>query len=511
MKIKAFLVGVFLLVAFAAFSQSTPPTGPIKTAAIQSGGGGGGGTADCQLVGDANCQMIGAVRSPVAGPTIDDPVNSNTITLDTLGITFESISGGLQVYDEYLNLFDSAGVSVLECDSLTPNDYCKFGVNTPVIAANQFQAKTSAAASPGYSFEFDPNTGIANIVPDTVSFVAGGVDRFSVQTSEVNPTVPIRGLNGSASSPSFSFQGDPNTGIFENGADTIGFAANGSESFRITTTAFSDQATTGSVNITRGAGSASSPIYSFAGDTNMGLYRSAADTLMIALNGANELSISSTVAGPAAAGGLSLGTTSLPFSTVNLQTGSAGTPSVTMGDTNSGIFGGADILQFSTGGTMRVSVANGDMSPSANDTYDLGTSGLGYNDVFVGTSIQGTGSAKALIVQDTDGVQISGSTAGNVTLTSNGKDLSIDTNGVVRAPLQTTTTYTAAFRFPGSEYTGGGVSAPTCDSSNPGKSFYVDRTDDAVDAAICVCIRTGAGSYTLRRIDDLTTACDAVP
>ena len=54
---------------------------------------------------------------------------------------------------------------------------------------------------------------------------------FTVPT--VNSTTAVQGGNGSAGAPAFSFSGDTNTGMYNIGADTLGFATAGGERIRI--------------------------------------------------------------------------------------------------------------------------------------------------------------------------------------------------------------------------------------------------------------------------------------
>lgn len=49
----------------------------------------------------------------------------------------------------------------------------------------------------------------------------------------VNSSTAVRGGNGSAGAPAFSFSGDANTGIFNAAADTLGFSTGGSEKMRL--------------------------------------------------------------------------------------------------------------------------------------------------------------------------------------------------------------------------------------------------------------------------------------
>jgi hypothetical protein len=97
-------------------------------------------------------------------------------------------------------------------------------------------------------------------------------------------TGQIQGGNGTAAAPEFAFIDDPDTGMFRQAANAIGFATSGTEDFRITDT----QAL--SVN----GGTASLPAFSFTADNDIGMYRPATNTLAFATAGAEAVRITST-------------------------------------------------------------------------------------------------------------------------------------------------------------------------------------------------------------------------
>lgn len=74
-------------------------------------------------------------------------------------------------------------------------------------------------------------TGSSNTTAMTIS----GSDQSITFSGAVN-VASTAFANGSASAPSITFTGDPNTGIFSPAADTIGFAEGGTEVMRITST-----------------------------------------------------------------------------------------------------------------------------------------------------------------------------------------------------------------------------------------------------------------------------------
>lgn len=87
--------------------------------------------------------------------------------------------------------------------------------------------------------------------------------------------------DGAVGAPSMSFTSDPNTGMYNFGAEQIGFAANGAIAMRVT------NALVQMYNPVRAAnGTASAPAYTWSTETDVGLYRIGADNIGMALGGA---------------------------------------------------------------------------------------------------------------------------------------------------------------------------------------------------------------------------------
>lgn len=144
------------------------------------------------------------------------------------------------------------------------------------------------------------------------------------------------------------------------------------------------------------------------------------------------------------------------------------------------------------------------LRPATDDAVDLGTTSLGYRSLYVDTSIVGNTAAKSLAIIDDDAVQVSGS----------GYDLTVDQVSTFSQSTSTNYGLAPAMRLPARVFSGAttGSGGPTCaGSGDAGVMLYVDRTDDAVDAEVCVCRANAAGTYQFRRIDDFSVACDVVP
>ena len=144
---------------------------------------------------------------------------------------------------------------------------------------------------PGFAFAGDPDTGMFRLAANTVSIATNGseVIRFEGDQS-------IHYINfGSAAQPAFSWQQDNDTGMYRDSANSLAFAQAGAEVARFTATNLSlGGSTTGSPLIRHLAGAVGSPTYSFSGDSDSGLYRVSADVLGLVAGGNQQVRITAT-------------------------------------------------------------------------------------------------------------------------------------------------------------------------------------------------------------------------
>jgi hypothetical protein len=198
--------------------------------------------------------------------------------------------------------------------------------STAMYTKTPTHAPDGSAAAPTYSFVNDPDTGVARIAANRFALVTGGVSAWQVDSAAQwftdVATATIRGADGSAALPAYSFNSDPDTGIYRTGTNTIGFASAGSLVLSL-----------GSAQAYFLDGTAGSPGVSFLNDPDTGFYRINSGVIGIATNGGLRLAIDTVGVGVAD------GTISEPG--LNF-----------ISDTNTGFFRpGADQLTLALGGT----------------------------------------------------------------------------------------------------------------------------------------------------------------
>jgi hypothetical protein len=108
-----------------------------------------------------------------------------------------------------------------------------FGSQT-IATTGVFSHALGAAATPSVTFTGDLNTGIYSPGADQVAISTNGTQRLTVDTAATTSTLPVVHPLGAVGTPSITFTGDLNTGIYSPAADTIAFVEGGAEAMRIT-------------------------------------------------------------------------------------------------------------------------------------------------------------------------------------------------------------------------------------------------------------------------------------
>jgi hypothetical protein len=128
------------------------------------------------------------------------------------------------------------------------------------------------------------NTDIANEITNSLA-----LDGQSTMTGQV------KGKNGDASSPAYTFGSDTDSGIYRLGANNIGIGVNGAKVLDIATTGLSIVGTLSpSGQIVSSAGTAGAPGISFTGDLDNGLYLIGTNNVGMSIGGAKVVDYATT-------------------------------------------------------------------------------------------------------------------------------------------------------------------------------------------------------------------------
>lgn len=235
--------------------------------------------------------------------------------------------------------------------------------------------------------------GYWNAVPDLPCLLLNSSNE--IDGSQITAVGVISLANGTAAAPAIYWTADTNMGFYRIGADNLGVATAGTLRLDVSTTAI-----TSTLPIVYPAGSAAAPSMTFASDLNCGLYQVAADNIGFSTGGTLRLDVSSTAV-----------TSTIP---VVFPAGAAATPAVTfVGDLNTGIYSaGADQMNLSTGGTLRVSLSTTALTSTVAITVPDGSAaapGLRVTSEASGMYLVGAGSL---------GLSVAGTVKANLTATA---------------------------------------------------------------------------------------------
>ncbi len=168
--------------------------------------------------------------------------------------------------------------------------------------------ENGTAAAPAFYFkDSGTDTGIYSPGTDQVGISAGGTLRFSISTTAVSSSLAIDHPLGAVGTPSITFTGDLNTGIYSPAADQIGISTGGTLRLSISTTAVSS-----TLAIDHPLGAVGTPSITFTGDLNTGFWSPAADTVAVSTGGSERVRVTS-------AGELLVGTTTTTANGGKLQ------------------------------------------------------------------------------------------------------------------------------------------------------------------------------------------------
>jgi len=152
------------------------------------------------------------------------------------------------------------------------------------IGAGQIGNALGTNALPSYSFAGDPNTGMYSQGADVLNFSTGGTSRITLSTVSLSVGLVYLGPLGAVGAPTFSFTGDANTGMWSSGADALDFSTGGAARLSLSNTAV-----VSTVQVSNAVGSAGAPAYSFTAQLTDGMYSPGAGQVAIATSGAARM------------------------------------------------------------------------------------------------------------------------------------------------------------------------------------------------------------------------------
>lgn len=159
-----------------------------------------------------------------------------------------------------------------------------FWNSASTVSRTPFYASDGTASAPGVAFENDPDTGVYRAGANDLRIHAGnGTGGLQVTATAVRPFgLPVRADAGTASDPTYSFDSDPDSGMYRKATNQIGLSSGGVE-----VAVVNQGAQFSLLN-----GSAGTPALGFIGDTDVGLYSAGADSVGIATGGTNRATVS---------------------------------------------------------------------------------------------------------------------------------------------------------------------------------------------------------------------------
>jgi hypothetical protein len=156
------------------------------------------------------------------------------------------------------------------------------------ISGLRILAHNGSSANPPYSFDSSSNTGMYRIdgVNSGIGFSVNGNQRVIINN------FGLKTILGSVGSPSYTWYGDSTTGMYSPGTNQIGFSIAGQQAVKITSSYINfGLSSTGTPIIKNNSGSVGSPSYTWYGDSDTGMYRPSQDVIGFSTSGTERVRI----------------------------------------------------------------------------------------------------------------------------------------------------------------------------------------------------------------------------
>ena len=195
------------------------------------------GTGDSNAVADSVLAGTGSGTSAWTTGTLANDISGNAATAAALE-TARTING--TSFNGTANITVTAAADTLTGTELkstvVTSSLTSVGTLTGLTVNGVVDVDGGSAAAPSLTFTGDTNTGIFQQAADAVGITTGGTERVRIgsfgirgdDSGDVYNFDAFKGNDGSASAPTFSFDGDTNTGMYRVGGDRLGFTTGGS-------------------------------------------------------------------------------------------------------------------------------------------------------------------------------------------------------------------------------------------------------------------------------------------
>lgn len=230
----------------------TAQSGDYTASQITNTASGNVGSTNTQAaINELDSEKVSKAGDTISGPLIlNGTLTTNAVVTSTSTVTLNA-QNELRFADSDSSNFVALRAPATVASNITWTLPSADGLNGTVLTTNgsgalswsspsgatSVNASTGTAGSPSISFTTEADTGFYNSGSNSIGVASGGFQTFEFNSTGLqspNTGGPlIATATGSATNPTYSFNGDPNTGWFSPAADTLAAATNSTERVRI--------------------------------------------------------------------------------------------------------------------------------------------------------------------------------------------------------------------------------------------------------------------------------------